>query len=405
MSIGRETTVPGRPVRRASPASPEAGRERLESDCVIERLESLVEDLQSRVIGQAEAVGALSCAFARLLSGLRDPSRPLLTALLLGPTGVGKTETAKSLAQTLLGSERALTRINSEEFAHGHEISKLLGSPPGYAGSQIEPLLSQGRIDAPHRRLREALEAGQPMDPTAGFAEHIFRLEDDEHVSIVLFDEIEKAHPIVWNALLGILEDGTLTLGDNSRTDFTRSILLMTSNVGSLEMGRYLEERPVVGFRADNGTESAREDRREDRTDATVRELALEAAEAVFPFEFLNRFDEILTYSALEREDLERIFDKFLAAVHERAIVEAGVPLLIKVRDDARARIVDLGTDLRYGARPLRRAVERELVDPLSRFIASRKLQPGDVVEVEVEGDRLVFYRRKRTTMRGVVAS
>ncbi len=381
--------------RKRNPKPPE--RQLLESTCRIDAVRPLIDDLHGRVIGQDEAVDALGCSFSRLLSGLRDRSRPLLSALLLGPTGVGKTETAKSLAQTLFGSERAMTRVNCEEYAHGHEISKLLGSPPGYVGANVEPLLSQARIDEPHRRLRETLMLTSGRNP--GLAERISS-DDGGHVSVVLFDEVEKAHPILWNALLGILEDGMLTLGDNSTTDFTRSIILMTSNVGSAEMGELLESRPAIGF----GTEAEAHER-DEGTAATLQDVALRAAERMFPLEFLNRFDEMLVYSALEREHLWQIFDKFLAAIHERALLQAGVPLLIRVRDDAKSRIIDKGTDLRFGARPLRRAIERELVDPLSRFIASHQLTLGDVVEVELEAEsgRLAFYRAQRS-VEGLVA-
>ena len=166
--------------------------------------------------------------------------------------------------------------------------------------------------------------------------------------------------------LLGILEDGMLTLGDNSTTDFTRSIILMTSNVGSRDMDEFLERRPV-GFHPESDTSASDAD--------TIRDLALAAARRELPLEFLNRFDEILVYSALEYEHLEPIFDKFLGDIHGRALKQAGMPLLIKVSQQAKSLIIERGTDLRFGARPLRRAMERELVDPISRLIASQKLR------------------------------
>ena len=453
-----------------------------------------------------DAIDTLICSYSRLLSGLQDPSRPLLTALLLGPTGVGKTETAKALAQILFGSEMAMTRVNCEEYAHGHELSKLLGSPPGYVGYNIEPLLSQRRIDDPHRRIREEpqrkfeqgnslidriftsdedkflsillfdevekahpilwntmlgiLDAGmltlgdnspkalaqtlfgsemamtrvnceeyahghelskllgsppgyvgyniEPLlsqrridDPHRRIREEpqrkfeqgnslidrIFTSDEDKFLSILLFDEVEKAHPILWNTMLGILDSGMLTLGDNTTTDFSQSIILMTSNVGSREMSEILD-RGAIGFHQDD--DSAQVEAK------SIRETALRAARKAFPMEFLNRFDEILVYSALEREHLEKIFDKFLADFHARAMNQAGVPILIKVDQKARNLIIDRGIDHRYGARPLRRAMERELVDPISRLMASQKLHPGDVVEVEREAEHLVFYRKQR---------
>jgi len=357
-------------------------RDRMEASCHIDALGPLSENLGCRVIGQEKAIEPLVCSFSRLLSGLNDPSRPLLTALLLGPTGVGKTETARSVAQALFGSDRALTRVNCEEYSHGHELSKLLGSPPGYVGFNIEPLLSQSRIDGPHRSLH--VESHELAAETESLAGKLFPVSDDHHLSVILFDEIEKAHPQIWNSLLGILDDGMLTLGDNSTTDFTRSIVLMTSNVGSREMSDLLDHRQV-GFGGDDLASQATRD--------SLRELALAAARKSFPFEFINRFDEILVYSPLEHEHLEQIFDKFLVDIHDRALGQAGVPLLLRVAPEAKDHIIALGTDLRFGARPLRRAIEHELVDPLSRFIASHRLHAGDVVEVELERQQLTFYR------------
>ena len=204
-----------------SPTRPQP--ERMDAGCVIDQTRLVNEILRNRVVGQSSSIEALVCSVSRLLSGLRDPSRPIFTALLLGPTGVGKTESAKALAEALLGSGDALTQINAQEYAHGHELAKLLGSPPGYVGYNIEPLLSQSRIDQPYKRALET-RAGllgqavnQQEDDTA---------RDENYVSVILFDEIEKAHPLLWNALLGILEDGVLTMGNNQMTNFTRSIIL-----------------------------------------------------------------------------------------------------------------------------------------------------------------------------------
>ena len=247
----QQTTPHGTAVPRAPRSTtngfrvPRAERERMDVDCIIDRTRRLADTLQTQVIGQDDALHALVCSFSRVLSGLRDPARPVLTMLMLGPTGVGKTETAKALAQTLFGSGRALTRINAEEYAHGHELSKLLGPPPGYVGHTIEPLLSQARLDAPHLRAL-ARRRGMVGEGDAGLHE-LFPPTEGKFLSVVLFDEIEKGHPILWNALLGILEDGMLTLGNNTTTDFTRSIILVTSNVGSRQMSELIEHH-TMGF-------------------------------------------------------------------------------------------------------------------------------------------------------------
>ena len=347
-------------------------------------LKPVAENLGRRVLGQQEVLDRLMTGFSRTLSGLRDPNRPLLTALLLGPTGVGKTETARALAEGLFGSDRALTRVDGEEYAHGHEVSKLMGAPPGYVGHQVESLLTQRRIDAPHRALRESPETGTPG--RRGLADRICGGDPECFASVVLFDEIEKADPKVWSGLLGILDEGIVTLGDNTTTDFRHSIILMTSNVGSQEMADSIDHRPL-GFGGGAGLGET----------GGVEETARKAARKHFPPEFLNRFDEVLVYRPLTPETLVGIFDKFLDELHARAMNNAGIPLLIKVSDAARELVLKHGTDARFGARPLRRAFEREVVGPLSHLIAAGTLEKGDVVHVEREVDRLEFFRDRRS--------
>ena len=348
----------------------------------------LEEHLRARVIGQDTAVDALVGSWARLLAGLRDPHRPLLTALLLGPTGVGKTETARALAEALFGSEEALTRIDCEEYAHGHEVAKLLGSPPGYVGSDIEPLLSQRRIDRPHWEARQRAKQ-HDRAPDELLIEQVHDAQDGLH-SILLFDEVEKAHPALWHALLGILEEGRVTLGNNQTTDLTRSIILMTSNVGSREMSTALERRSVGFVDSDSGLP------------AGLGEIARRAARDVFPVEFINRFDQVLVYEPLQATHLERIFDKFLGEIAQRALDRAEVPLLIQVTAAARDHVIRAGTDPALGARPLRRAMERLLVDPISSLIASGQLVAGDVVEIDLCAERLRFFRLPRSRKRVV---
>ena len=349
--------------------------------------------LRRRVIGQDDALDALMSSFARLFSGLRDPGRPVLTGLLLGPTGVGKTETARALSMAMFGSDDGVTRINCEEYAHGHEMAKLLGAPPGYVGYQIEPLLSQARIDAAHR---QALAEGRGLVAAdRRLFEQTLPGSNEKMLSIVLFDEIEKAHPMVWNALLGILDNGTLTLGNNQTVDFTRSIVLLTSNVGGQEMSALLDPQRL-GFQAEQKAAT--------KTRTSLTETAMTSARRTFPAEFLNRFDEIRVYSPLSPSALERILDRFLNDLHERAVA-AGMPLVMRLSPQARAFLLERGTDARYGARPLRRAIEHELVDPISRLVVAERLMPGDIVEIDVEEDALAFFRvpAERERVMGVV--
>ena len=282
------------------------------------------------------------------------------------------------MAEALLGSGDALTQINAQEYAHGHELAKLLGSPPGYVGYDIEPLLSQSRVDQPYKR---ALETRAGLLGQAANQEDGDTARDKNYVSVILFEETEKAHPLLWNALLGILEDGVLTLGNNQMTDFTRSIILMTSNVGSREM-QGVAERRRIGFRPDSPKGRVQ----------SLQEVAQLASRHLFPAEFLNRFDQILVYSPLRRRHLSAIFDRMLGELHQR-ILSSAFPLLIKVSSQAKKLIIEEATDLQFGARPLRRAVESEIVDPVSRLIASQKVHAGDVVEVKMEHNQLVFYR------------
>jgi ATP-dependent Clp protease ATP-binding subunit ClpA len=369
-------------------------RQRVEPSCSSAATRHIDRVLRRRVIGQDEALDALMSSFARLFSGLRDPGRPVLTGLLLGPTGVGKTETARALSMALFGSDEGVTRINCEEYAHGHEMAKLLGAPPGYVGYQIEPLLSQARIDAAHR---QALAEGRGLVAAdRRLFEHTLSGSTEKMLSIVLFDEIEKAHPMVWNALLGILDSGTLTLGNNQTVDFTRSIVLLTSNVGGQELSALLDPHRL-GFQAEQ--KAAAKNR------ASLTETAMASARRTFPAEFLNRFDEIRVYSPLSPSALERILDRFLNDLHERAIA-AGMPLVMRLSPQARAFLLERGTDSRYGARPLRRAIEHELVDPISRLVVAERLVAGDIVEIDVEEGALAFFRvpAERERVMGVVA-
>ena len=290
------------------------------------------EDLQNRIVGQDKALHELVSSFSRLTSGIRNPERPLLCLLFMGPTGVGKTETVKILAKTVFGSKKAFTRVNCQEFASPHQVAKLLGSPPGYVGSDIEPILSQNNIDKHHK---EAFDKKHGVfHKERGYVDKFFPHEKDHFLSIVLFDEVEKADPVLWNSILGILEDGHLTLGNNTEVDFTRSIIVLTSNVGSVEMSNLLKGQ--LGFGSHGSL------------DQDIEQEALKAARAIFPYEFLNRFDSMVVFQSLKKEDLFRILDIYIGDLHSR-VVETESPFILECTPKVKQFLVDEGTDPRFG--------------------------------------------------------
>ena len=335
--------------------------------------------MERMVIGQPTAIRQISNSFSRVLAGVGDPESPILSMMLMGPTGVGKTETVRALAESLFGHRRAFTRINCQEYSAHYNLSKLLGSPPGYVGGEIKPLLSQDNLERHHR---EAIEQGRGM-----FNENLARLnrfspEDGKYVSLVCFDEIEKAHPKLWNLLLGILEDGVLVLGNNDEVDFTRAIIVLTTNVGSRAMGEHLGHENIgfVGPEDDSGL------------DRDLRSSAMREAKKVFPFEFINRFDQLVTFDTLKEEHLFAILDNLVSNLHIRSI-DCIEPFLLRVEHRAKAELVRQGTDPQFGARPLRRAVESEIVTPISHLICSGQVQRGDLVTVDFEDDGFVFSK------------
>jgi ATP-dependent Clp protease ATP-binding subunit ClpA len=322
-----------------------------------EGAETLGAALGRRIIGQDEAIRQIVNIYQTYLTGMAMPGQPVGSLLFLGPTGSGKTRTVEALAESLAGDPRAVIKIDCGEFQHSHEIAKLVGSPPGYLGHrETHPLLSQDALDQFHT---ETLK-----------------------LSFVLFDEIEKANDALWNLLLGVLDKATLTLGDNRRVDFSRAIIFMTSNLGAAEMNAVL--RPGLGF-AD--------------APAAGRELAeklaragTEAARRRFTPEFLNRIDRVVTFQPLGAAELQKILDIELKAVETRVLRATGArAAAFDVTGAARELLLREGTDTRYGARHLKRAVERRLVHPISNLIATGQWQSGDRLLVECDGDRLVF--------------
>jgi len=321
--------------------------------------------LHRLVIGQEEAIHEIVRTYQTYLAGLSPDGRPIGNFLFLGPTGTGKTRAVEATAEALLGSPRAITKIDCGEFQHSHEIAKLIGSPPGYLGHrETHPLLSQ---DALNQYQTETVK-----------------------LSFVLFDEIEKASDALWNLLLGILDKATLTLGDNRKVDFSKALIFMTSNIGAAEMSSLVS--PKLGFHV-----SPIRDR--DYAPILTTKLSrtgVEAARRKFTPEFLNRLDRIVVFKALGNEELDRIIDIELELVQQRVqAAAAGKPFFIDVTGSARKFLLTEGIDLRYGARPLKRAIERLLVHPLSNLMASGQIQHHDRILVTHNGESpsLTFFR------------
>ena len=357
----------------------------LRTDKRNEQLVRFAAHMNKVVVGQPMAIDKLTDSFSRLISGVHDPERPLLTMMFMGPTGVGKTETVRALAETIFGNKRAYTRVNCQEYSAHYNISKLLGSPPGYVGGEIRPLLAQENLDRHHQKALEnqtglVSEAGSKLS-------RLFPPESDRSLNIILFDEIEKAHPKLWNLLLGILEDGTVVLGNNEEVDFRQSIIILTTNVGSEAMGAHLAQNGI-GFSP--GITQKKMDR-------DIEESAMREAKKVFPFEFLNRFDDIITYHTLKRHHLFSILDILIGQVHHRSL-RCAEPFLLEITQAAKEVLVEEGTDMQYGARPLKRGVEQRIVTPISHHICTDQIRKGDLITVDLEDGELVFRKETGVT-------
>ncbi|HSI85699.1 MAG TPA: ATP-dependent Clp protease ATP-binding subunit [Candidatus Methylacidiphilales bacterium] len=308
----------------------------------MDRLLTVADQLKGKVIGQDEAVYALGKALRRSRADLKDPKRPIGSFIFLGPTGVGKTHLAKTLAEYMFGDASALIQIDMSEYMEKINVTRLLGSPPGYVGYE---------------------EGGQ-------LTEKVRR----RPYSVVLFDELEKAHPEVWNILLQILEDGVVTDSLGRKVDFRNTILIMTSNVGA----DLVRKSNVLGF----GT------RQDGATYDAMKEKMLEESKRVFKPEFLNRFDDLIVFHSLTREDLSKIVDIEVAKVTGRLKKRE---ITIKLTPQATLFLIDKGYEPAYGARPLRRAVERYLEDPIAEDILRGNIKNGATIEVGLEGDKLTF--------------
>ncbi len=337
-------------------------RKKLDPGLIGRDAEKLARDLGKRIIGQDEALKQIINVYQMFLAGMNSPGRPVGNFLFLGPTGTGKTRVVEATAESLLADPRAVIKIDCAEFQHSHEIAKLIGSPPGYLGHrETHPLLSQEVLNQHHT--------------------------DDLKLSFVLFDEIEKASDALWNLLLGILDKATLTLGDNRRVDFSRSLIFMTSNLGAAEMSAMMN--PEMGFAG----RSRGADFRSGSIGKRIVEAGLTAARRKFTPEFMNRLDKIVVFKTLGDPQLRQILELELSYIQQR--VFKGTPFLFQLSGAAKDVILDEGTDAKYGARHLKRSIERSLVYPMANLVATEQIEAGDLIEVDYDADqkRMVFER------------
>ena len=317
--------------------------------------------LRAKIVGQEEGVQSLVDMFQVFCAGLNSPGRPVGNLLFLGPTGSGKTRIVEAAAEILFGDARAVIKVDCAEFQHSHEIAKLIGSPPGYLGHrETHPLITQ-----------EALAAS-----------HTEKLK----LSFLLFDEIEKASDALWQLLLGMLDKATLTLGDNRRVDLSQTVIFLTSNLGGGEITELMQGG--MGFIQPKDTPAAGLDEKVERT-------AIEAARRKFSPEFMNRLDKVVVFHPLRREQLERVLEIELGQVQQRVLETAKGQFLFRVTDTGRDFLLQEGTDQRYGARHLKRAIERHVVYPLANLLATEQIHLGDLVCIDwnKDQDRLTFVR------------
>lgn len=306
-----------------------------------ERLLNMEQILHKRIVGQDKAVSSIARAIRRGRVGIKNPNRPIGSFIFLGPTGVGKTELCKTLAEAMFGDESAIIKLDMSEYMEKHTVSKLIGSPPGYVGFD---------------------EGGQ-------LTEKIRR----KPYSVVLFDEIEKAHPDVFNMLLQILEDGVLTDSQGRKVSFKNSIIIMTSNVGA---SKITEQRQSLGF-GESGD-----------SNKTIEELVMADLKKTFKPEFLNRLDEIIVFNQLEKNDIEEIARRMLKTLIKRV---ADMDIQLEFTDAAISALSDAGFDKVYGARPLRRAIQSKIEDRLSELILEQKIKPNTKCTVDYRDNEFVF--------------
>ncbi len=320
------------------------------------------EALRAKIVRQEEAVQAMVDLYQVFCAGLNSPGRPVGSLLFLGPTGSGKTRIVEAAAEILFGDPRAVIKVDCGEFQHSHEISKLIGSPPGYLGHrETHPLITQEALAANHT--------------------------DKLKLSFLLFDEIEKASDALWQLLLGMLDRATLTLGDNRRVDLSQTVIFMTSNLGSTEITELMhggmgfiqpKDKPMAGL------------------DVKVARTAVEAARRKFSPEFMNRLDKIVAFHPLNREQLAEVLRIELTQLQQRILETKNGQFLFRVTEAGREFLLCEGTDQRYGARHLKRAIERHVVFPLANLLATGQVKASDILYIDWDPrvGGLVFWKK-----------
>src|SRR5487761_462273 len=305
--------------------------------------------LRERIVGQDEAIEAVVAVFQVYCACLNAPGRPVGNLLFLGPAGSGKTRIVEAAAEVLFGEKRAVVKIDCAEFQHSHEIAKLIGSPPGYLGHRdTHPLITDESLSQYHT--------------------------DKLKLSFLLFDEIEKASDALWQLLLGILDKATLTLGDNRRVDLSQTVIFLTSNLGGGEITELMEGG--MGFVQPT-------DKPANGLDEKVERTAVEAARRKFSPEFMNRLDKVVVFHPLRRAQLEEVLEIELGQVQQRVLETAKGQFLFRVTAAGREFLLQEGTDQRYGARHLKRAIERHVVYPLANLLATEQVHLGDLVCID----------------------
>jgi ATP-dependent Clp protease ATP-binding subunit ClpB len=324
--------------------------------------------IRRKIVGQDQAVEKVVEIYQMFLAGLNPPGRPVGNLLFLGPTGSGKTRVVESMAESLFGDARACIKIDCAEFQHSHEIAKLIGSPPGYLGHrETHPLLTQEALNQWHT---EKLK-----------------------LSILLFDEIEKASDSLWQLLLGILDKATLTLGDNRRVDLSQCIIIMTSNLGASEMNGLVEGGMGFSRTAITAVDGKLDDK--------ISRTAVEAARRKFTPEFMNRIDKVVVFKTLRPEHLQQILEIELGMVQQRILMAAGAnQFVFTCTPKVKSLLLHEGTDPKYGARHLKRSIEKNLVFPLANLVATGQVKLGDFVRVDLTPEgKLTFIKEAEGAM------